>query len=110
VVEPITYKAVLEFKAMDEEMLQEFHSACKAYDDMKAAQAKLQEDLTMSVPVVITTAAPPQEKKERMRSSDTFMGSESDKASPRGMGSQRGSVENTSRRMQTNQSKTNFEL
>ena len=44
---------------MDEEMLQEFHSACKAYDDMKAAQAKLQEDLTMSVPVVITTAAPP---------------------------------------------------
>jgi hypothetical protein len=82
---------------MDEDMLEEFNSACAAYDDQKAAQAKLQEDLTMTVPVVITTAAPPTEKKERMRSSDTFKGSDSggDKASPRGMGSQRGSIENT---------------
>lgn len=114
VVEPITYKAVLEFKAMDEAMLAEFHSACAAYDDLKASQAKLQEDLTMSVPVVITTAAPPTEKKERMRSSDmksTFMGSESDKASPRGLGSQRGSdAGSTSRRKQTEGSKANFEL
>ena len=41
----------------------------------------------MTVPQVITTAAPPTEKRERMRSSDMkstgFMGSESDKASPR---------------------------
>ena len=92
-------------------MLEEFHSACAAYDEMKASKAKLLQDLTMTTPVVITTAAPPTEKKERMRSSDTnFMGSDgSDKASPRGMASQRGSVQNTMQsRMQTE--KSNFEL
>ena len=116
VVEPITYKAVLEFKAMDAEMLAEFNSACAAYDDLKNAQAKLQEDLTMTVPVVITTAQLPTEKKERMRSSDmksTLLGSDSggDKASPRGMGSQRGrDGETNSQRMNTKESKNNFEL
>ena len=115
VVEPITYKAVLEFKAMDAEMLTEFHSACEAYDDLKAAQAKLQEDLSMTVPVVITTAAPPTEKKERMRSSDmksTFLGSDSEKASPR-QASHRGSEgASTSRRLNTQASKDKaaFEL
>jgi len=100
---------------MDADMLAEFHSACEAYDDLKAAQAKLQEDLSMTVPVVITTAAPPTEKKERMRSSDmksTFLGSDSEKASPR-QTSHRGSQgDSTSRRLNTQASKdkTAFEL
>lgn len=96
-------------------MLAEFNAACSAYDDLKAGQAKLQEDLTMQEPVVITTAAPPTEKRERMRSSDmksTFMGSDSDKASPRGLGSDRGGSDagSTSRRKQAHGSKSNFEL
>ena len=39
VVEPITYKAVLEFKRMDEQMVSEFKSACDAYEELKANQA-----------------------------------------------------------------------
>jgi hypothetical protein len=70
----------------------------------------------MQVPVVITTAAPPTEKRERMRSSDmksTFMGgaSDSDKASPRGLGSDRGGSDAGSTGRRRGQGSTkNFEL
>ena len=45
VVEPMTYKAVVEFKAMDEAMLKEFSSACDAYEELRAKQAALQKQL-----------------------------------------------------------------
>lgn len=114
VVEPMTYKAVVEFKAMDEAMLKEFYSACDAYDELRANQAALQKQLATEDPVVITTAIPPSDKKDRMmRSSEmkSFLGSNSDKGSPRslGAGSDRGSEAGSARR-RGHQSSQNFEL
>lgn len=116
VVEPMTYKAVVEFKPMDDAMLKEFYSACDAYNELKANRAALEARLATTDPVVITTAIPPSDKKDRMmRSSEmkSFLGSNSDKGSPRSMGgsdpgSDAGS--NRSARRRGHQSSQNFEL
>lgn len=69
VVEKYTYKNVLEFKPMDEDMQDDFLQACETFHKMKAHQKKREQDLRVKEPKIITKAEPPQpERESRLRS------------------------------------------
>jgi hypothetical protein len=94
VVENYTYKNVIEFKAMDQDMLGEFQGALDKYETFRENQLKTATDLTITEPIIITSALPPFEK--TMRSSGgmntTMSGNQSENSkSPRDRSSLRNS-------------------
>lgn len=67
VSETYTYKNVIEYVPMNEQMQNDFYTALNKYNDLIAAQKARSDKLSFTVPEVITTATAFTEKKERFR-------------------------------------------
>ena len=62
-VEQYTYKNVIEYAAMDEQMTKEFYAAVQRFEDDRAQRAAVAQELKIHEPHVITEAVPPKEER-----------------------------------------------